>query len=143
MCSIISSSGIYCGFFSVVMSIRSSRIEQGMTGDEMVDIVQDNIAALDAPVTALSTGKQHKHTCNNTLTQCVCIINDSQSMILSLLVNSRYGKIGGSVLSPAVIGGIVSGVVVVLIALIVLVIVILVLVGRAYYRRKPKRRHTY
>ena len=46
-------------------------------------------------------------------------------------------------LSPAVIGGIVSGAVVVLIALIVLVIVILVLVGRAYYRRKPKQRYVY
>ena len=46
-------------------------------------------------------------------------------------------------LSPAVIGGIVSGVVVVLIALIVLVIVILVLVGRAYYRRKPKQWYFY
>ena len=56
------------------MSIRSSAIEQGMTGDEMVDIIQDNIAALDAPVTALSTGKQHKHTCNNNrLTQCACV----------------------------------------------------------------------
>ena len=58
------------------MSIRSSTIGQGMTGDEMVDIIQENIAALDAPVTALSTGKQHKYTCNNNrLTQCACALS--------------------------------------------------------------------
>ena len=62
------------------MSIRSSTIEQGMTGDEMVDIMQDNIAALDAPVTALCTGKQHKHTYNNNrLTQYVCVLSTIHS----------------------------------------------------------------
>ena len=37
------------------MVISSSRIEQGMTGDEVIDLIQENMATLDVPV-ALSTG---------------------------------------------------------------------------------------
>ena len=54
MCSIFTSHVVL--YSSVVMVISSSRIEQGMTGDEVIDIIQDNIATLDVPVTALSTG---------------------------------------------------------------------------------------
>ena len=38
------------------MVISSSRIEQGMTGDEVIDLIQENMATLDVPVVALSTG---------------------------------------------------------------------------------------
>ena len=69
------------------------------------------------------------------------MITQVHTVYISLSVNSRYGNIGGSVLSPAMIGGIVSGVVV-LIALILLVTVVLVLVGRVYYRRKPNQRYS-
>ena len=64
-----------------------------------------------------------------------------QYTFLVLSVNSKYSNNGGSVLSPAAIGGIIGGAVV-LIALLLSVTVVVVLVGRMYYRRKPKQRYS-
>ena len=60
------------------MVISSSRIEQGMTGDEVIDLIQENMATLDVPVAALSTGNvNNASTHATTHTICVCIINEN------------------------------------------------------------------